>query len=702
MFFHSIQSIEYINFQNDFFNNDNYGWSFFPKVTNFKRRCSGSRDIFAYIKSFPYNTTISKNFTNLEDYSKMSLSLSLYIIDYESCSNMDFVSISIDSIILYEIHGSDFYKESDREFNGCGLYSNEDLKYFIRKNEQISKKKIHTIIIKFGRSINSRSTNINNCYFGFRDFIITFSNCINNCLICDNSNKKCLLCKSNYFKFNEENCIKCDSSCESCNGFNQMNCLSCKNNSYYYKGFCKTLCPDSYFKDNKNCTKCDASCKECEGSSNNCLSCHSSKFYLNKKCYAKCPDSYFKDNKNCTKCDASCKECEGSSNKCVSCHSSKFYLNKKCYAKCPDSYFKDNKNCTKCDASCKECEGSSNKCVSCHSSKFYLNKKCYAKCPDSYFKDNKNCTKCDASCKECEGSSNNCLSCHSSKFYLNKKCYAKCPDSYFKDNKNCTKCDASCKECEGSSNNCLSCHTSKFYLNKKCYAKCPDSYFKDNKNCTKCDANCKECEGSSNNCLSCHSSKFYLNKKCYAKCPDSYFKDNKNCTKCDASCKECDGRLETNCLECFKNKNLCNDKKCKKYCFVIHQVNFTNSSNPISFKLTFDFIEEKMIESFVKFPKKYTEISIEDFIIGDFMYSFMANKNNPLILYLQIKYNKALVKNEKLNFTIKEETIYPFKLSKYFFSTNLNNYQFCSKNYRFNLGNAYYILKLFFYLKFLF
>ena len=380
-----------------------------------KNQCI-SKEIFGNVASVPQSSTIAKTFTNLYDYSMIELNVSLYIVDHKKCSVYDIISITIDSKIIFQLKSVNKKKRNSIVVRDCGITEINDSIYKISIKESVKKSRSHTIEFQF-RNYNKkklRKKYESTCYFGFRDFFLTFKNCILNCLNCDKNNK-CLSCKSN-FRLKENKCEKC--SKDSAKTYNL-----CKLNSYYHNGRCLSNCPEGYFKDGKKCSKCHYSCKNCEGSYNYCLSCISNKFYFNHSCSDKCPEGYFKNNKNCTGCDLTCRDCKEYRSRCVLCYSDRSLAYNRCVKnECSEGYFKDGKKCSKCHYSCKQCQDSSNNCLSCNDNKVYFNHTCCDKCPEGYFNDTKQCSKCDSTCKQCQDSSNNCLTCNDNKVYFNHSC----------------------------------------------------------------------------------------------------------------------------------------------------------------------------------------------------------------------------------------------------------------------------------------
>ena len=357
-------SITFKDFNNLDIIKDKHNWTFIPDSLFFKTICSDF-EIFGNIQSSPNRKTIKKKFSNLNEYLYIEFDLSFYIVDNHFCNSYDYILMNIDNKILFKLNDENKNILKNRnDLNKCGVAGNTDYKYKISIKKKISKKNSHTIKIKFRRSRYSSITN--NCYYGFRDFSLTFKkNCVLDCLKCTNDGL-CLTCKYNFYRLNENKCEKCHSSCKKCNGKLLNNCISCKSKFYYHNGGCYENCPEGYFKYKRKCVKCNSTCKNCKYSSNNCISCDSKKYYLNKKCYIKCPVGYFKENGKCSRCASNCENCEHSSRNCLSCASKRYFFKGKCYGNCPiNSFLENNKrNCSSCINSCQNCK-EANICLWC-------------------------------------------------------------------------------------------------------------------------------------------------------------------------------------------------------------------------------------------------------------------------------------------------------------------------------------------------
>lgn len=163
------------------------------------------------------------------------------------------------------------------------------------------------------------------CKDGFYLINYTCKNCTDNCKTCVNSSS-CEVCKDNFYKNTEGNCVACPSNCATKKEDN------CK---------CST-CIEAYFMDNnEECLKCDEQCKTCENSASKCTSCTEINYFLNEK-------------NECELCDSSCQSCSIEKKNCTSCVDGK-YLN--------------NSSCEICSEVCLTCSSSENdgnyNCLSC-------------------------------------------------------------------------------------------------------------------------------------------------------------------------------------------------------------------------------------------------------------------------------------------------------------------------------------------------
>lgn len=102
-----------------------------------------------------------------------------------------------------------------------------------------------------------------------------------NCTVCKNNlyliEEKCQHCPTTkYFeKKDEMKCLKCDSSCDTCNGEGPESCLMCKEGFYFHNENGKKLCKeckesDGFFIDSDSfCKPCTDPCATCNGINTN-------------------------------------------------------------------------------------------------------------------------------------------------------------------------------------------------------------------------------------------------------------------------------------------------------------------------------------------------------------------------------------------------------------------------------------------------
>ena len=218
--------------------------------------------------------------------------------------------------------------------------------------------------------------------------------CDPNCITCETSTK-CSQCKKGYFTNSDGKCIKCHSSCQSCNGETSNDCTECK---------------EGFFLNSNQCIQCDSKCKACEGTKDHCT---------------KCPAGQYIDNSNsCSNCAENCNECNSPTD-CTT---------------CIDGFLLDRSGiCVTCgaDLHCKKC-----RFISSYSSK----KECLECADDSYvshmYQDNTVvCSLCPETCLTC----------------FDKDFCTSCIARYFLYRDKCEKCADGCLSCEETANHCTSC-----------------------------------------------------------------------------------------------------------------------------------------------------------------------------------------------------------------------------------------------------
>ncbi|EAR86511.2 zinc finger lsd1 subclass family protein (macronuclear) [Tetrahymena thermophila SB210] len=194
-------------------------------------------------------------------------------------------------------------------------------------------------------------------------------------------------------------------------------------------------------------------------------------------------------------------------------------------------------------------------------------------CDEGYYLDNFKCSKCDKNCEDCQGSSTSCTKCKDSKVLDQQNQCVICDtkNGFFVSSKKiCTACDSSCLTCDSSSKNCKSCRSDSTLQNNQCI-RCDteNGYFLDSsKKCQKCDSSCKTCQGSkSNNCISCYQDKYLRDDKTCQTCDTNngyYINSSGICKPCNNQCKSCNGDNSNNCLSCGTNLYLKIDGTCSQ------------------------------------------------------------------------------------------------------------------------------------------
>ncbi|KAL4456738.1 hypothetical protein ABPG73_014764 [Tetrahymena malaccensis] len=414
----------------------------------------------------------------------------------------------------------------------------------------------------------------------FSRIIIALQYCPNQCVDCDD--KSCKSCLQGYYPAGL-NCLKCDSSCQSCTGFGPSKCIICQNSTYFIS-----------IKQNNTCVQqCDKNAsqyidisnpnqKYCRQCSNQCLTCE------NASACTSCVNGYYLNNGNCLQCDSSCLTCTGQSpSQCIICSKSNSFISIKqnsiCVSVCDPNQgqYVDKTNpqqmyCRLCSYPCLTCTSlfidQSNPlqsycrqcqdfCQSCQNQSSCLT------CIVGYFLNGNQCFKCDISCLSCTSSGqSNCTICQQQNFYIsisqNNQCVPTCDvtqaqyvDTSNSSQKFCRKCIDQCQIC----NDGVSCIT------------CKVGFYLSNNQCKQCDNSCFSCNGpTSSDCLICKQANYFISTKqnntCIPICDlsQSQFIDNSNpqqayCKQCPSQCLTCNN--STSCIQCiqgyYKNLDFC-------------------------------------------------------------------------------------------------------------------------------------------------
>ncbi|CAD8213885.1 unnamed protein product [Paramecium octaurelia] len=253
---------------------------------------------------------------------------------------------------------------------------------------------------------------------------------------------------------NDSMCQKCSYRCSSCT-IKPENCTTCPE---YSERDLRTdnscQCPANFYDQlgNPICIRCHSTCQTCEGSkSNQCTSCVSlSKRKLNSIGECNCPISYFDIGiQECQICSSDCLyviqiilvccyiiikqintvltqfsvECSITSTNCTSCSPDRYQLLNSCLCKTKlqGSYLTTysatlKSRCQSCHSSCLSCNGPlANQCLTCLNSESRILVATSCVCTENTFDINvPNCQKCDYRCEGCTTLRTKCKACPSS------------------------------------------------------------------------------------------------------------------------------------------------------------------------------------------------------------------------------------------------------------------------------------------------
>ena len=347
-------------------------------------------------------------------------------------------------------------------------------------------------------------------------------------------------------------------------------CLICKKNWYLYENEkkCYEICPQGYYGKNQKCLPCPENCKNCTDNQNGCTDCFNSTYLYNGQCKSKCPDDtspllLSNGTTVCWKCNQDCLKCS-SPNECTKCKS--FYsYNKTCLENCPLGTYKDdmNKICEDCYKYCTSCTGR-DKCGGCIAGFYLKNGNCIGDCGNNFFKNNitQTCDVCLTNCDKCEDSKN-CTKCKAEYNFIggtrgeSDKCDSKCPSGSTPVNNICVNCKATnCTTCPIVST-CTNCSNNFFLKEGGCVVNCGDGYYSNSLGaCIPCeDKYCKICD--KDKCYNCYNPKLLSNdKNCVDVCLDGYVQTGNICTKCKYSekCRSCLANATDTCDHCYGDK----------------------------------------------------------------------------------------------------------------------------------------------------
>ncbi|EAR86624.2 transmembrane protein, putative (macronuclear) [Tetrahymena thermophila SB210] len=276
------------------------------------------------------------------------------------------------------------------------------------------------------------------------------------CILCNGQltrdiNNQCVVCNVDngfYIDSINQRCLPCAQNCKKCTGPSIGECTQCAKDLYLSNDNAgNQVCQEcniqnGYFISINKCLKCDSSCKTCNGtSSSECLTCFTGYFIIgsNKSC-VQCPTEDQNNiirgrySQNCEQYEIVCQQ---------SIRSGNYVLLQKCN-KCKQDYIlQEDPNA--CISGCndigenlvfntvtKQCE--------CQSQMYYYNIPnkanqqiqsifCSQQPIDGYFcNQNKKCYQCNSNCKVCQ-SRFSCSQCESQYYLWQGQCIQKCEDS---------------------------------------------------------------------------------------------------------------------------------------------------------------------------------------------------------------------------------------------------------------------------------
>ncbi|EWS76002.1 zinc finger lsd1 subclass family protein (macronuclear) [Tetrahymena thermophila SB210] len=399
--------------------------------------------------------------------------------------------------------------------------------------------------------------------------------------------------KSNYYAdLTNNKCIACHQSCEFCSSDQETDCLKCKNDAKFHTEkinqggiiqevkYCKNCqINNGYFVKGDQCLKCHSSCLTCDDEQENkCKSCQDGLFLFEDGTCKKCPnEEYYSEKINqinmCKQCSPNCLTCsQFGDDKCLTCKKDLYKNDSDKCEKCETDkkVFIKGDRCLHCDSTCKTCKDESPKgCDKCEDNLSKLPDKTCQKCPQKgYFLEGEFCKFCHNTCEECEGENQKqCKICATGlKFWKDEngdQICVKCQEkiAHYVDGLYCKPCHSSCLECSGGDQSqCKKCVEGKYFKNKNNQGEgqcleCAGSYFVQGDLCLACHQNCQTCKGSQEtDCIQCAGQlKFNKDKSKCINCrtDNGQFLNNDICYDCDKSCKICNGESNTNCLQCI-------------------------------------------------------------------------------------------------------------------------------------------------------
>ncbi|KAL4438372.1 hypothetical protein ABPG74_009411 [Tetrahymena malaccensis] len=275
---------------------------------------------------------------------------------------------------------------------------------------------------KDGFTLSRNSCLSSDCQDGsFRNQQGKCQRCNQSCSKCVNTQDSCIECNTGYiFDPRTQRCIinqsnqKCHPSCKECSEANNPSA-------------CKSCFDGSYINNRGQCLKCDSSCLTCNRFSNYCTSCQKD-FELDSsygRCIPVCKSGQFLDQQDntCKNCTSPCQTCQFYSTQCTSCISGYEHnkISYSCDLVCPSGQYKDRgQSCKPCSSPCATCEFYDNRCLSCVSGYTLNNTMCNKN-------SNSSLRSCHESCNTCTKAMDprSCDSCREGYALTNGSCQKK-------------------------------------------------------------------------------------------------------------------------------------------------------------------------------------------------------------------------------------------------------------------------------------
>ncbi|CAD8173047.1 unnamed protein product [Paramecium pentaurelia] len=439
------------------------------------------------------------------------------------------------------------------------------------------------------------------CPINYNYFLFECTQNITPIQIIQNVAEYCYDDPNTYLDINQNLCIKCEQSCQTCFGPYRTQCRDCINLSA--NRMCVDQCGQQTYQSGNECIPCHLSCKYCVSNNriDNCTHCHLGAYLqlqenqLYGRCVNICDVGYYQDYDNkingqiiCKQCSSNCLTCIYSI-QCTSCVEPKVLRNGNCVDSCNSNEFisKIDNKCYQCKAGCSTCIDS----LSCtlpfigYSQTLYLqNNQVYASCGEGYYTSGLLCLECLDGCRICSDS-NSCSKCNSSFILFNSNCIPQCTGKSYFDNGQCSPCHINCSFCyNGDENSCISCETGLKYIviydnvdstyKSYCQDTCPQNYTYDiqQRIClyNSCHNSCLTCVGDQyNQCVTCPNNQILslVTSKygtCQTTCSVGMYNDNGICLNCNDFCQECTSY--SSCTICKSNFYHLNQQLCVIQC----------------------------------------------------------------------------------------------------------------------------------------